>query len=134
MQLKTVEKTTDDSNLIPLINIVFLLLIFFLVATIIRPFESKNIKLSNSTNEEKLHKITHRIIIDKTGALNVKGNIVTIEDLPSLFQSNDQDSANHTLNIIADKDLAADKLLDIVSKLGELDLNDIKLVTERTKK
>ena len=123
-------KDNDDTNLIPLINIVFLILIFFLIATVIRPFTAKNIKLAATNSEESLHRLTHHLVIDKEGQLTGKGKSLAITDLSNVFQIDE--SQDHTLNIIADKELPAEKLLQIVEEIQKLKFKKIKLVTEKT--
>lgn len=121
---------SHDTNLIPLINIVFLILIFFLIATVIRPFTAKNIKLATTNSEEGLHRLTHHLVIDKEGKLTGKGKVISVSDLPATFQIDESD--DHTLNIIADKELPAEKLLQIVEEIQKLKFKKIKLVTEKT--
>lgn len=131
MKLEFEKKKHDEENLIPLINIVFLILIFFLITTVIRPFSAKDIELAKAVKNEKLHKITHSLVINKKGELKANGETVTMEALPILFKR--EGGAKITVNIIADKALGADKLLEIVSSLGDLKLNNIKLIIEIAK-
>ena len=135
MKLKTEHKQADDSNLIPLINIVFLILIFFLIATVIRPFSARDVKLSKSLNQESLHKLAHTLVIDKTGALFVKGRQMTQDELATAFQSQSPGETSmigeQTLTIIADQTLPADRLLEIVQEVKQYEFGKVKLVTER---
>ena len=130
MKFEFETKDSDDTNLIPLINIVFLILIFFLIATVIRPFTAKDIKLATTSSEEGLHRLTHHLVIDKQGQLTGKGKPLALSDLPTAFQIDE--NKDHTLNIIADKDLPAEKLLEIVEEIQKLKFKKIKLVTEKT--
>lgn len=156
MQLKSVKKQATDENLIPLINIVFLILIFFLIATVIRPFSAKNIDLATTDAAEKLHRLTLSLTIDKEGILYHKNKTVTLDELKTGLLGNtetntletstreisktteQQDEANtshsatetKTLTLIADRELKADKLLEIVSGLNDIKFKSIKLITE----
>lgn len=151
MQLKTVKKQATDENLIPLINIVFLILIFFLIATVIRPFSAKNIDLATTDAAEKLHRLTLSVTIDKEGILYHKNKTVTLEELKSGLLGNSETetvkaaetgeqqgeaTSSHsptetqTLTLIADRELKADKLLEIVSGLNDMKFKSIKLITE----
>ncbi len=131
MKFTVEKKQSDDSNLIPLINIVFLILIFFLIATVIRPFTAKDIKLSKSMNQESLHKLAHTLVIDKTGALFVKGKAISKHNLSTAFLKQDNSEAHKTLTIVADQTLPADKLLEIVQDIRKYEFEKVKLVTER---
>lgn len=132
MQVKFEKKKHDEENLIPLINIVFLILIFFLITTVIRPFSAKDIEIAKAVRNEKLHKITHSLVINKKGEIKANSQVVTINDLPTIFRSEDGNKVS--VNIIADKELGADKLLEIVTHLGDLKLSNIKLIIEISKK
>ena len=131
MELKFEKKKHSEENLIPLINIVFLILIFFLITTVIRPFSAKDIELAKAVKNDKLNKVVHSLVIDKNGALTANGSVITLDVLPSVFQA--EGEAVQTVNIIADKALTADKLLEIVSQLGDLKLKNIKLIIEISK-
>lgn len=131
MELKFEKKKHNEENLIPLINIVFLILIFFLITTVIRPFSAKDIELAKAVKNDKLNKVVHSLVIDKNGALTSNGGTITLDVLPSVFQA--EGETVQTVNIIADKALAADKLLEIVSQLGDLKLKNIKLIIEISK-
>ena len=124
-------KQSDDSHLIPLINIVFLILIFFLIATVIRPFTAKDIRLSKSISQESLHKLAHTLVIDKTGALFVKGKSISKQDLSTAFLAPQNSTEHRTLTIIADQTLSADKLLEAVQDVQKYEFDQVKLVTER---
>ncbi len=128
MEINFEKKKQSEENLIPLINIVFLILIFFLITTVIRPFSAKDIDLAKAAKNDKLSKITHSLVIDKNGSLIANGEFTTIETLADFFVS--EGELPQTVNIIADKELVADKLLEIVGRLGNLKLNNIKLIIE----
>lgn len=135
MKLHYEEKTQGEENLIPLINIVFLILIFFLIATVIRPFSAKDIELATAIKQDELHKLTNTLVIDKQGTTMVRGAPVAIENIKEAFSFEDGQAEKETLNIITDKALPADKLLEIVSKLSsEVKFAKIKLVIEKNER
>lgn len=131
MELNFEKKKHSEENLIPLINIVFLILIFFLITTVIRPFSAKDIELAQAVKSEKLSKMVSSLVMDKEGALWVNGEAISVEALPSVFAS--EGDKKREVNVIADKELAADKLLEVVGHLGDLKLKNIKLIIEVSK-
>ncbi len=131
MEFNFEKKKANEENLIPLINIVFLILIFFLITTVIRPFSAKDIELAKAVKNEKLNKVVHSLVIDKNGGLRVNGEAITVEGLSSAFVK--EGGEKQTVNIIADKELAADKLLETVGQLKSLKLEHIKLIVEISK-
>lgn len=131
MELKFEEKKEQEENLIPLINIVFLILIFFLIATIIRPFTAKDIDLASAKQDDQIERLTHVIMIDKEGGIRYEGRSVNLEALLTTFADKEDVIKEMTLNIIADKALVNGKLLDIVNRLGTAKFKAIKLIIEK---
>ncbi len=123
--------------MISLINIVFLILIFFLIAAIIRPFQAKDIVLAKSTATDRYSRLAHTLIIDKTGNLTVNGKPAStdtlIEALSSADQTSETDEKRHRLNIIADQNLPVGVLLEHLKTMQTLKFKSIKLVTEKAK-
>ena len=132
MQIQWDKKEKDQENLIPLINIVFLILIFFLIATVIRPFSAKDLTLAKAVEDETFHKLPNTLVINKDGQLMVQGKPIVIETLSEAFGLTDYEGPAKTLNIIADQALPADQLLGIISKVDHKKLGNIKLVIEKT--
>ena len=132
MQIQWDKKEKDQENLIPLINIVFLILIFFLIATVIRPFSAKDLTLAKAVEDETFQKLPNTLVISKDGQLMVQGKPIVIETLSEVFGLTDYEGPAKTLNIIADQALPADQLLKIISKVDQKKLGNIKLVIEKT--
>ena len=132
MQIQWDNKEKEKENLIPLINIVFLILIFFLIATVIRPFSAKDLTLAKAVEDETFQKLPNTLVISKDGQLMVQGKPIVIETLSEVFGLTDYEGPAKTLNIIADQALPADQLLKIISKVDQKKLGNIKLVIEKT--
>jgi len=65
---KQIEKNED--NLLPLVNIIFLLLIFFMLAgVIVKQKELHNVNLASATIEEYIEKDKNTLFINADGAL-----------------------------------------------------------------
>lgn len=124
----TSNSTTSDESLIPLINIVFLILIFFLVAASIRPFTAPGIKPAASSSEDASGAINFALMIDRTGALQFNNQPITEKALLAL-------AANKTekpeLIVIADKDLEAATLIKQLQALSSGAFKSIKLLTKK---
>jgi biopolymer transport protein ExbD len=67
---KQIEKNED--NLLPLVNIIFLLLIFFMLAgVIVKQKELHNVNLASATIEEYIEKDKNTLFINADGALTL---------------------------------------------------------------
>ncbi len=83
----TRKKNIDDSvNLIPMINLVFLLLIFFLLTGVIQKKEDPTIIVPESKQGIRKNNITNSqtIQIDENGIIKMEGNLLKFEDLQKL--------------------------------------------------
>ncbi len=130
MKLPEQNRPQSEENLIPLINIVFLILIFFLVAATIRPFTASDITPANSSIADKSEPINFSLMIDKTGAMQFNGAPTSIEELTSAAAAGE---GKPTLTIVADKDLPAKQLLTIAATLDAEKFTSINLVTREAR-
>ena len=76
------EKSPFKLDLIPMINVVFLLLIFFML-TSTTTLQSKQVELPTAKTAEKNSKQFLIMTIDKNGFLELDGKAMTIEALPA---------------------------------------------------
>ena len=137
MKLQSKAREPDDTNMISLINIVFLILIFFLIASIIRPFSAKDIELVKSLSKDKYTRHAQTLVIDKTGNLIINGTPTDPQDLLTMLGKGmvitEGEQGEARLNIIADQSLPSGILLDHLKTIQSLKFASIQLVTERKK-
>tara|TARA_B100000902_G_scaffold371451_1_gene397495 strand:+ start:890 stop:1288 length:399 start_codon:yes stop_codon:yes gene_type:complete len=127
MNLKDRKKREyDDDGLLPLVNIIFLLLIFFMIAGVIEKRILKNdieppeVKLSKFENKE----IT-KLFIDKNNIITANDKIINIDSVSTLFDSDE----NKEVIIIADKSLFIKDINLLLDKLHENKITNIKLLS-----
>ena len=127
MKIRTKEKREyDDDGLLPLVNIIFLLLIFFMIAGVIEKRFLKNdiepplVKLTKFENKD----IT-KIFIDKNNIITLEDKVTTIENMNKDISS----KKSKDFVIIADKSLFVKDIIKILNKLHENDIKNIKLLS-----
>ena len=83
MKLKTdYKKNINDDNLLPLVNIIFLLLIFFMLAGVIaKQKELHDVQLSVAQLDEYIEQGTNVLFIQKDGTIFVNNQTVNFSDL-----------------------------------------------------
>ena len=96
------EKSTFKLDLIPMINVVFLLLIFFML-TSTTSLQVKKVELPKAKTAEKNSKQFLTVTIDKNGSLELDGKAVTIEALPVHLEKKVAEKKNAVISIHADK-------------------------------
>ena len=96
------EKAPFKLDLIPMINVVFLLLIFFML-TSTTTLQSKQVELPTAKTAEKNSKQFLIMTIDKNGSLELDGKAVTMEALPAHLEKKVGEKKNTVISIHADK-------------------------------
>ena len=83
MKLKNkTNKTYNDDNLLPLVNIIFLLLIFFMLAGVIaKQKEMYDINLASAVIDEYVEKDKHILFIKSNGEVIFNDEAITIKTL-----------------------------------------------------
>ena len=127
MKIRTKEKREyNDDGLLPLVNIIFLLLIFFMIAGVIEKrflkddIEPPIVKLTKFENKD----IT-KIFIDKNNIITLEDKVTTIENMNKDISS----KKSKDFVIIADKSLFVKDIIKILNKLHENDIKNIKLLS-----
>ena len=120
-----------EPDLTSLINIVFLILIFFIVAGTLRPFSARDIELAKSPPDGTSGVVSANIIAFADGALSHRGQSVSLEELVARIRSERPASESAPLTIVADARLNAKRLLEIVRAVRGPGIAEISVVTEK---
>lgn len=118
---------------IALINIVFLMLIFFLIAGTLAPPLDPNITLAD-LDSERGEQMPDALAILSDGRLSYRGQPVTdLADYAraALQKSADAGLSDKTIRLIPDRKLSAAKLLETITKLQAAGAGRIMLVAEK---
>jgi biopolymer transport protein ExbD len=120
-------------DLTPLIDVVFLLLIFFLVTSTFKKDELalllKLPKTEEGSGAEK--KIEHLTIELSTGEVAVNGKKSSMEELPGTFEKAKKETL---INLRVDGDVQYTRLVKVLDLLQANKLENISLITDKEKK
>lgn len=122
-------KGTDD-NLIPLINIIFLLLIFYMVAGQIQATHVQGLELAEMNNESVAQQAPMMLQITMDNELYLNGELYSPTELISAIQAQVKNNKT-TINIHADFRLTAKQLDQTLSILRENEIQRIELISEQ---
>jgi biopolymer transport protein ExbD len=127
MKLKNkINKTYNDDNLLPLVNIIFLLLIFFMLAGVIaKQKEMYDIDLASAVIDEYIEKDKHVLFIKSNGEIIFNDEAITIKTLDEKLKSID----DKTITIAADKLVTTGKLNNILIKLNKNKISNVTLLS-----
>ena len=129
MKLVTRKKREyDDDGLLPLVNIIFLLLIFFMIAGVIEKRIIKDdIDLPSAELNRFENKEVTKIFINKSNLFSINNEITNISEISAYLKSN---KINEVV-IIADKSLYINEVNTLLTKLHENNIKNIKLLSNR---
>ena len=126
------EKSTFKLDLIPMINVVFLLLIFFML-TSTTSLQVKKVELPTAKTAEKNSKQFLTVTIDKNGSLELDGKAVTIEALPVHLEKKVAEKKNAVISIHADKVIEFELFGKVIELAKQAGAADFMLATENDK-
>ncbi len=133
MALKRRNKTSAEFSMASLTDVIFLLLIFFVLT-------SKLVKLSNfelpESDSTTVAPVTMVVEVDENGQYLYAGQPSSLSSIERALRSRIKDqkqSASITLTIAAQKDVAFDYVVDLIQLAGKLRVKAI-LATQARKK
>ena len=128
MKLRIKKSKIDNSdNLIPMVNIIFLLLIFFMMAGVIQKTKELNdVNLATVTIDEYQENNQPVLFINKNGQLILNDTPVTLENLKNNLESV---SGEKKLLIAADGDLMSQQLNEVLTELHDSKISKVTLIT-----
>lgn len=116
---------SDDDRILPLINIVFLLLIFFMVAGHLSATDPFAVTPPHSDTETAPDMDTHLILVDRQGKLALDGLPLTEAALIEAFGSSPMD----TVRIKADGAVDAVTVIALMERLRAAGMAELQLLT-----
>ena len=105
---------SDELNMTPLIDAVFLLLIFFMVTTVFKNPNQLKMTLPGANKPATLDKRQLVVEIDPEGNIAINGKNTTIDSFEALLANEKQKTGNNTLLIRADVSTKHGNILKIM--------------------
>ena len=120
--------TIDEINMTPLMDLTFLLLIIFMIAT---PLLEYSIDVSPpKMNADKMEdKNSETINLLKNGQLNYRGQVVSREKLLNILKNLKETSPKTMLFLRADGDISYRKVIALMKEIKNSGFANISLVT-----
>ncbi len=132
MRLPPPPKRNPQESTITLINVVFLMLIFFLIAGTLTPPLDKDVSLITTSQSDQAEP-PDALFVTAEGLMRTRGVEVTAEAYVASARQMQlllpEDPV--TVKIAADRDLPATRLIEIVGELRDAGAARVSVVTER---
>ena len=123
-----IKREYDDDSLLPLVNIIFLLLIFFMIAGVIEKRIIKDdIELPSADLTKFDNKEITKIFINKNNKYFINDEVIDVDRINQYLVANKKNE----LVIIADKSLYMNDINILLIKLHENDIKNIKLLSSK---
>ncbi|MFP3920378.1 MAG: ExbD/TolR family protein [Dichotomicrobium sp.] len=118
-------------NLIPLINIVFLILIFFLVASTLRSFDPGGLDLTQARAEAGAEQGPNVLLVFADGGLKMAGETIAEDALADRLSAFKRTNPELPLLIAPDQALAAGRLVAIAATARAAGVENVLLVVRK---
>lgn len=117
-ELYRARNSGDDSNMVPMINVVFLLLIFFMIAGQIHQVSSADLVLPTAASEKPAQLSGLRIEMDRENQVWLQGEAISIEQLATHISGMEH---SFEVALLIDESVTAqhfDPVLEVFRKVG----------------
>lgn len=123
-------EANDDDRILPLINIVFLLLIFFMIAGQLSASDPFHVSPPASISETKVENNKLVLLVGSDGQLAFDGKVLANENaLKQTIKTQSGDLKAPQVWLKVDGQADADKMVMIMEWLRDADLKSVKLLT-----
>jgi biopolymer transport protein ExbD len=123
-----------EPDLTSLINIVFLILIFFIVAGTLRPFSSRDIELVKVSKEAAAAAVPGRLVIHQDGSIQLSGKNVSLPELAGAIAAGWKPPSGKPYTMVVDGRAPGSTILKVSRALQASGINDISVMVERGRK
>lgn len=125
---RPVSKRGLDENIVPMINIAFLLLLFFIVAGNLGKVKHPDIRLPSSASEQTTSKQKISLFLTRKGELMWNQRTITVAELPKLI-SQFALRPGASLRLKADAHTKAYHLIPIMEELKKNHIDRLAIIT-----
>ncbi|MEO9875251.1 MAG: biopolymer transporter ExbD [Anderseniella sp.] len=130
MQLQQPEKAARQHSQLPLINIVFLMLIFFLLAGTIAPAYELDVSPPSAQQEASENRPGSTVYVSRDGQVSFQNRLMDIAALGVAVMQRPSGSPD-TLRVAVDQEADGLLLIDVVAQLRGAGISNVYLVTRQ---
>lgn len=131
MRQRKKSETTDQIDISPLIDMVFILLIFFMVSTTFVKDMKLNLDRPGASMATAASSKSIRVYVDKSQNVYLEGARVRIWTLQSKLREVFQSKANKSVLVVIDKKVPSERLIQVVDYCKLAGAKDVGVATEK---
>ena len=129
MKIKQVSTTNHSENILPLVNVVFLLLIFFMLAGAFSKPDLFEVVVPSAENDNAADRKVLTILMNENGEIALDQSILSEEELIKTVSNEFESGSLVQLQLKADANMNATRLIDVMELLSNTELSSIHLLT-----
>lgn len=122
---------SQDIDISPLIDMVFILLIFFMVSTTFVKDMKLDLERPSASSSNRASTKAIRIYVDSDGVIYMDGNPVKSYMLQSRVREQIQSGKSESVLVIVDRNVPSEKLIDVVDQCRLAGASDVGVATEQ---
>ncbi|MEJ8572606.1 biopolymer transporter ExbD [Microbaculum marinum] len=131
MRLAERARRPADDGIVPLINIVFLLLIFFLIVGTIAPKPDISVAYPETEKSPVTRAPADALYVSSGGYISYRGAALDIDSLAAAVTAVPRDDADGPLPVVVDRALPAPELAPVLGALAGAGVESVRLITLR---
>lgn len=116
--------------LVPLINVVFLLITFFLITGTMKGSDPVKVELPSGTMNESKPPEAVTVYVGTDGFVYVLDQVIEAQFAPFLLRSFFMKEGHRSVQIKADKNSDASMIIDLMEQMREIEIEEVVILTE----
>ena len=129
MKIRQVSTTNHSENILPLANVVFLLLVFFMLAGAFSKPDLFDVVVPSAENDNAADRKVLTILMNENGEIALDQSILSEEELIKTISNEIESGSLVQLQLKADANMNATRLIDVMELLSGTELSSIHLLT-----
>jgi biopolymer transport protein ExbD len=131
MRLRKRKSEEAGVDMSPLIDMVFILLIFFMVSSTFVKDMKLDLNRPGASSAQKASSKVIRVYIDKTGETYVDNQPVKVWAIQGKLRDLLRASTEKSILVVTDETIAVEKLIDVVDQCRNAGAQDVAVATEK---
>jgi len=114
-------------NLTPLIDVVFILLIFFMLVSSFSQWRELPLELSTATSVSNSNPSISFVVLQRTEVISLNKQAITLKELLEILSAKLAVDAKHQIMLRAEQGVPLQQLISVLEKLKALAANNVSL-------
>jgi biopolymer transport protein ExbD len=129
MRKYKIKKADLEINLAPLIDVIFLLLIFFMVASTLDDNQTRaTIRLPEANLKSEIEKFSVILYLDKTGQIFLDNKMISWDEIYNYFYEQEKDNFGEGIEVYADKEVHFEYIAAVMELAGDLNIDKVNFI------